>query len=236
MTKKKYRAVKANVEKHLGHPIKHIDIAKILVEEGLMKDVKKGANTLGNRFHYDGYVSDEEVAAIRKHVFRTDDDFSVEELYKDVCPIPYWEGCDECLQNLKSPLILRPKIADGEIIEKKLHRDKTMFRAVAMPDRRMEGAPYRYMRGDLLCIDISDTNYSNGGKYFYISQGKGSISSKYIAAVAELSVNFDGNTVFKFSNPTDPARPIKTFTTAELKERQFKVIGRVIYDWFKTEE
>lgn len=235
MAKKKYRVALESLAKFLGYTPKHIEIAKVLVEAGLMKDIKKGANTLGNRYHYDGFLNCDEVLALRKHYYAEEEDYDIKESLKDVCPIPYWEGCEDCIQNLKSPLILRPKIADGEIIDKKLLRKRENFRQVVMPDRRMEGEPYRYKQGDLLCIDISDTNYANGGKFFYISKGKNSTAEKYIAAVAELGINFDGNTTFKFSNPTDPTRPIKVFTQAELEERQFRVIGRVIYDWFKTE-
>lgn len=233
--KKKYRAFLDQFEKDFGYRPNHIEIAKVLVENNVMHDVKKGANALGNRLFNDRFLSCEEYDALRGHYYNGGGDILKGELLKDVWAVPYWEGCESCRQDLKHPFILRPVIVDREINQKILRRNPDNFRAVTMPDHRMEGEPNRFSQGDLLCIDISDTNYSNGGKYFYISKGKNSKENKYIAAVAEMSIDFDGNTVFKFSNPTDPSKPLKRFTSSELEERQFKVIGRVIFDWFKTE-
>jgi len=233
--KKLYKVFLDKFQEDFGYRPNHMEIAKILVEAGIMKDVKKGANALGNRLFNNRYLSCEEYDALRSHYYNGGGDILKGELLNDVAVIPYWEGCETCQQDLKHPLILRPILADKEIYEKVLLKDTSSFRAVTMPDHRMEGGNNRYKRGDLLFIDISDTNYANGGKYFYISKGKNSKSAKYIAAVAEMSINFDGNTVFKFSNPVDPLKPIKIFTPQELEERQFKAIGKVIVDCFKIE-
>jgi hypothetical protein len=151
-----------------------------------------------------------------------------------VWEIPYWEGCKDCIQDLTSPLFLRPIIVDREHIERIWMRKAENFRLMALPDNRMDGGSLRYRQGDLVCIDITDNLQANEGIYFYICKARNLKTKKYLASVGKIRINFDGNTEVLVENPIDPSKRIRTLTSEVIAESEFKIIGRVIHNFSET--
>ena len=227
--KTRYRVFLSNVEKAHGYEPKHIEIAEVLVEAGVFEDVKKGANTLANRYYNDSFLKQIELDALREHFF-----INHSKQNGAVWEIPYWEGCKDCIQDLTSPLLLRPKIEDRQQIEKVWVREPNNLRLIALPDNRMDGGCLRYRQGDLVCIDIADNNQANEGIYFYIYRGKNSKSKKFVASVAKMRINFDGNTEVVVENPLDPSKRVKILNAETIMESNFKIVGRVIFNYSQT--
>lgn len=221
--KVKYRAyILENVEPKIGYKPTHKEIADILFEAGLSKCADKTRNALGNRWMADGWLSSNEKKAINEHYFyNLSTTQRGVELMENVCEIPYWEGCKNCIQELTSPRITRPIIVDKDVTIKEWERKPENLRIIAMPDNRMDGEPLYVKRTNILFIDIADTNYANGGIYFYISKDK-------IAGVARIRVDMEGNVIFSFDNPLyNP----KKFTIKQLEELKFKIIGRMVCNY-----
>ena len=183
---------------------------------------------LANRYHNDSFLKSAEEECLREHYFIT-------------CPkqngamweIPYWEGCKDCIQDLISPVFLTPKIEDKGFIERVWCREPENLRLIALPDNRMDGGSLRYRQGDIVCIDISDNHQANEGIYFYVSKGKNLKTKKYLASVAKIRINFDGNTEILVENPIDPSKKIRTLTPDMILESDFKVIGKVVFNYSK---
>lgn len=227
--KTKYRAFLIRVEKGHGYIPKHTEIAEVLVENEIYSDVKKCANMLANRYFNDSFLKQNEEDVLKEHYFINH--------AKNNGPsweIPYWEGCKDCIQELVNPFFIRPKVEDREFIERVWLRKPENLRLIALPDNRMDGGCLRYRQGDLCCIDISDNNQAKEGIYFYIYRGKNSKSKKYIASVAKLKIDYYGNTEVVVENPLDPSKRIKTLSLETMAESNFKVIGRVIFNYSQT--
>lgn len=225
----KYRVFLARIEKSHGYMPKHVEMAEILVENGIYSDVKKCANMLSNRYYNDSFLKQNELDVFREHFF-----INHSKQNGAVWEIPYWDGCKDCIQDLTSPLLLRPIIVDREYIERIWLRKPENLRLIALPDSRMDGGSLRYRQGDLVCIDISDNNQANEGIYFFIYKGKNLKSKKYVASVAKMKINFDGNTEVVVENPLDPSKKIKILNNELMKESEFTIVGRVIHNFSET--
>jgi hypothetical protein len=135
--------------------------------------------------------------------------------------IPYWkhENCnDEKIQDsLVNNLVL-----DLELIINKLGCNPDDLRIISMPGEEMDGGFYPLKNGDILLIDTSQTDIGTSGVYFITTQNHKMVFVRRLLALmyGELSSSVD--------NPVYAPQVNKTFSPEELKEIEFKVIGRVI--------
>ena len=220
--KVKYKVWLESIVSVIGYRPQHKEIANVLFKSGLVKDAEKARNALGNRYITDGWLTCEEREALDEHYFlhasRTQR--GVEAL-KDMCEISYWEGAKDCIQELVSPNITRPKIGDIEFVSKELQCKIEQLRIIAAPDNRMNGEPSRIAQGNILLLDLSENNPAQEGVYLYTTKGKN-------AGVARTRMDIQGNIVFIFDNKMYQT---KTFAPSELEKLNFKVIGRIILNY-----
>lgn len=220
--KVKYKEFLEKITKVIGYRPQHKEIAKILFDEGLAKDIEKTRNALGNRYISDGWLTCEEHEALRDHYYtRTAQTQRGAEALKDMCEIAYWEGAKDCIQELVSPNITRPKIGDIEFVSKELQCKIEQLRIIAAPDNRMNAEPSRIAQGNILLLDLSENNPAQEGVYLYTTKGKN-------AGIARTRMNIEGNIVFAFDNKMYQS---KIFAPSELEKLNFKVIGRIIINY-----
>lgn len=218
----KYRKFLDDITPVIGYRPMHKEIATILHEAGLVPDVEKSRNALGNRHLNDGWLPCEWHHALKEYYYlHSSQTKRGSETLKDICEIPYWEGAKDCVQNLISPFLTRPKVGDLEFVVKVKKRKIENLRIIAAPDNRMKGEPTRIEQGDILLCDMSETNPANEGVYFFTTKGK-------IAGIARTRMDISGNIVFTFDNK---AYEEKIKTLEELEKLKFKVIGRVIMNY-----
>jgi len=202
----------------------HVENAQILVDYGVMKDVNKAANTLSNRKFNKGYLKTPEQRAFMQYYQEQGVEFP------EVCPIVqedgfnilYWEYCDKCLQDLKNPRV-RSKVADKQILVNEWRREPKNMRIIAMAGDAMDGGIVPIKNKNVLGIDISDTNYANGGVYFYYTVCP--LNGKYNAGVARISITVDCKVKFEFDNPM---KETEIYAKKELHEAGFVCVGRVL--------
>ena len=220
--KVKYKEFLETISKVIGYRPQHKEIATILYEAGLAKDIDKSRNALGNRYKFDGWLSCPEHHALKEHYYmHAAQTQRGAEALKDMCELYYWEGVKNCIQELVSPNITRPKIGDMEFVTKELKCKIEDLRIIAMPDNRMNGEPSRIAQGNILLLDLSETNPAQEGVYLYTTKGK-------IAGVSRVRMNIEGDYVFTFDNKMYQQ---KIFAQEELKKLDFKVIGRIIINY-----
>lgn len=220
------------VSRQLNRKVKHVEIAKVLVERGIALDEKKCATALRNRKINKGRLKKDEEKVLVEYFEKLGVEF------KNKCPIinqdalviDYWEGCDYCIQDLKNPL-MRPKVADKQLIENIWGMDSSQLCIVAMPGDRMDGGVNPIKDKDVLLIDLSDTNIANSGIFLYTANG----NNASIARVSiDIEVNAENNEKivrFDFDNPN---KVPKKYTMSYLEKVNFKVIGRVRENYSRT--
>jgi hypothetical protein len=49
-----------------------------------------------------------------------------------------------------------------------------------------------------------------------------------------MRINFDGNTEVVVENPLDPSKKIKILNAETMMESNFKIVGRVIFNYSQT--
>lgn len=211
------------VSEKRGKKVTHTEIAHILVENGLMDDIEKAANTLSNRKYNKSKLKDSERRAIQQHFINEGIDFPEDcpIVREDGCCVLYWEGCKSCLQDLKNPEI-RPVVMDRQIM-RQWGRDPKNMRIIAMSGDAMDGGINPIKNRNILFFDISDTNFANGGVYFYYTICP--VNGKYNAGVARISITVDCKVKFNFDNPMKES---EEYTKQELKAIGFNCVGRVL--------
>lgn len=218
----KYRKFLDDIAPVIGYRPQHKEIASILYEANLVPDIEKSRNALGNRHLNDGWLPCEWHHALKEYYYlHSSSTHRGTETLKDVCEICYWEGAKNCIQELVSANITRPKVGDREFITKELNCKIENLRIIAAPDNRMNGEPSRIAQGNILLIDMSENNPAQEGVYFYTTKGK-------IAGVARTRMDINGNIVFTFDNKVNNP---KIFPPVELEKLDFRVIGRVIMNY-----
>ena len=212
------------VEEQTGKRPTHVENAHILVEHGIMKDVDKGANTLSNRKFNKGYLKTNEQRAFMQHYQEQGVEFpkACPIVQEDGFNILYWEHCDKCLQDLKNIPAIRSMVVDKQML-KEWKREPKNMRIIAMAGDAMDGGIVPIKNKDILGIDISDTNYANGGVYFYYTVCP--LNGKYNAGVARISTTVNCNVKFKFDNQM---KEPEFYSKKELLKDGFVCVGRVL--------
>lgn len=144
------------------------------------------------------------------------DDVNGNTLAHDYIDIPYWEGCSQFGDKLIVPDCAQIS-KDLEIVVNRYKAEKENLRIIAMPSDKMKG-PFRPIKyGDILIIDISSTDISYSGIYFFTANND--------VFVNRIDKGID-NVIFRFDNELYSE---KSYSFEELENAGFKVIGRVIH-------
>lgn len=108
---------------------------------------------------------------------------------------------------------------DRELVHNKWHKNERDLRTLSMPGDNMNGGDDPIFNGDMLIIDISSTDVRRSGIYAFTTQGETNLF------VNILRQRVDGNIEFSHWN-SQYSSSIRT--VEELKELDFKIIGRMI--------
>lgn len=137
---------------------------------------------------------------------------------RDKVEIHYWEGCTDTWKHSKLTLLN----FDREMVEDIWGREPENLRIVAMTGDKMDGGSYPFKNRDILLIDMSANSVEKTGAFLFTTRGGEGIY------ICNLDQKLNGDVVFSHNNPLfEETR----YTKEQLRELDFKVIGRV----FKNE-
>ena len=136
----------------------------------------------------------------------------------------YWEKCLDYGDFTKSPK-LRTLWGDKEIIKGYWYTHSKNIRCIRIFDDRMTTKDGLLQEDAIVALDISQTDYTNGGIFLYSAK----INNFKILRIARIAVRpFEGVVVFSWNN--EEKYPLKKYTLEELKQAEFKVHARVLHD------
>ena len=131
--------------------------------------------------------------------------------------IPYWDECETLSEKLKNPACTQV-CKDLEVVINGLKAVPENLRIIAMPSDKMEGGERPIKYGDILIIDTSLTDISYSGIYFFIANNEVFVN-RVDKSIDSVSFKFDNEKYAK-----------KTYDFEQLKNANFKVIGRVLHN------
>ena len=136
----------------------------------------------------------------------------------------YWEKCANFGEFTKSPK-LRTLWSDKEIIKGFWYTQSKNIRCIKVFDDRMVTQDGLMNEGSIVALDVSQTDYTNGGVFLYSAV----INNFKILRIARITIKpFEGVVFFSWNNAEK--YPSKSYTIEELKEKEFKVHARVLHD------
>lgn len=135
--------------------------------------------------------------------------------------IHYWHD-ENCVNEKIRDEAVTSLLLDLELIIHKLNCKPEDLRIVAMPGEEMDGGGYPLKNGDILLIDVSQTDISNSGVYFVTTQDNKMV---FVRRLLELMY---GDIASSVDNPIYSPQVNKTLTQKQIKEMDLKIIGRVI--------
>ena len=138
--------------------------------------------------------------------------------------IPYWEGCNDF--EFAKRTDITSMWEDKEFI-RLMNKDYKNIRLIRVFNKKMDGGVYPYRENDIAYLDLGETNCDDGGVYLFSTKTGG----KKHLFIGMLNPNIDGDIVITYKNAVTLQ---KTRTPAELKEVNFKIIGRVFYNKTRT--
>ena len=138
--------------------------------------------------------------------------------------IMYWEKGQKYGEYTKSSR-LRSVWFDKEILKGFWSVTPANLRCIRVFDDRMEGGIDKLEEGEIALIDITQTDYTNGGVFLYTAE----LNGFKILRFARITVKaIEGVVVFSWDNSEKYAP--KVYTPDELVNANFKVKGRVIHN------
>lgn len=165
----------------------------------------------------DVLISDEDVKKIETYynISLTDNNI-VSFPTADRIEINYWEQLPDELKN--------PKIVscwfDREIIENAWGMSAEHLCIVPMVGDKMSRFWYPIRNGDILIVDTHQDHIMGNGVYFAVSRG----NTRFWIREMQILINND----IEFKGYAPSGETTKVFTTKELEEVDFKLIGKVI--------
>lgn len=135
--------------------------------------------------------------------------------------INYWHD-ENCANEKIKDESVSSLLLDLELIVHKLQCKPENLRIIAMPGEEMDGGSYPLKNGDILLIDISQTDLSTSGVYFVTTKNN---SMVFVRRLLELML---GSLSSSVDNPVYADQVNKTLSPKQLEEMDFRVIGRVI--------
>lgn len=208
----KYREFLELIEKQMGIKPSHAKISFLL-------GGKPSANALSNRYFNDGNLKYEEML-ILEQAFKINSqlDKNSTNTIRDMVEIQYWDEVPEVSYKVRNPLVTSLWL-DRELITNIWKRDIKNLRIISMPGDKMDGGDYPLRTGDILLIDISKRDITESGIFFF------STNNNQNLFVNTINVRLDGSVAMTFNNKKYEQ---KTPTMQQLKDIDFKVIGRMV--------
>lgn len=108
-----------------------------------------------------------------------------------------------------------------------LNKECENIRLIRVFNKKMDGGIYPYRENDIAYLDLGETDCRDGGVYLFSTKTGG----KKHLFIAQLNPNIDGDIVITYRNAVTLQ---KTRTLAQLKEVNFKIIGRIFYNKTRT--
>ena len=180
-------------------------------------------NTMSNRAKLNSEFKDSEIEALNKHygvnlylnITRNDIRITSFEVEDDIIEIPYWEELPDDLKKFDVPVTI-----PVELIKNHWFLNPDNLRIVPMVGDKMTNYWYRINDNDILIIDTSHTFIRGNGVYFATSRNNTCFWIREMQKLINEDVQIKG---FAPSGETK-----KVFTQDELKEVDFRIIGKVI--------
>lgn len=148
--------------------------------------------------------------------------------------IPYWDGVKDF--EFAKRTDITSMYEDKEFI-RSLNKECENIRLIRIFNKKMDGGIitkinnkidyYPYRENDIAYLDLGDTNCDDGGVYLFSTKTGG----KKHLFIAQLNPNIDGDIVITYRNAVTLQ---KVRTLAQLKEVNFKIIGRIFYNKTRT--
>lgn len=136
----------------------------------------------------------------------------------------YWEKCNDFGEFTKSPK-LRTLWGDKEVIKGFWYTQSKNIRCIKVFDDRMVTPDGLMQEGAIVALDVSQTDYTNGGVFLYSA----TINNFKILRMARITVlPFEGVVQFNFNN--SEKYPPTQYTQEGLKQANFKVHAKVLHD------
>ena len=136
----------------------------------------------------------------------------------DVIKIPYWEGLPDELKHIEYTYVLAQRAS----IEQGWNLTPESLCITVMNGDAMENYWYKIRNNDVLIIDTSETkvNANGCGVYFATSRNNS------MFWIREMQMLYNGDIEFHSYSPS--VTKTKVLTQEQLKESDFKIIGKVI--------
>lgn len=142
---------------------------------------------------------------------------SVKPSENEVIKIPYWENFPEEMKNLDYPYV----VAQACSIQK-WSKGTQSLRIIAMNGDRLENYWYKIRHNDVLIIDTAENKINTNGSGLYFATSR----NNTMFWVREMQMLYNGGIEFNSYSPS--GHNTKILTLEQLKEADFKVIGKVI--------
>lgn len=142
----------------------------------------------------------------------------------DGVELVYWEKGAKYGDYTKSPR-LRTLWSDKEIIKGFWSLQSANLRCIRVFDDRMEGGIDSLEEGDIVTIDTSKKDYTNGGVFLYTAE----LNGFKILRIGRITVKaIEGLVVFSWNN--SDKYPPKIYSKDDLSKANFEVQARVIHN------
>jgi len=217
----RFNEVYNTLQKLIKTEINQAELGRVLGVSRANINYKKQANTL---------ISDEDVKKIETYYnisilkqslaekLMEGASFSAAAKIPDVVEIPYWEGLPDDLKHPEYTCVMAQRIS----IEHGWELKPENLCIVAMNGDAMENYWYKIRNNDVLIIDTSETkiNANGSGVYFATSRNNS------MFWIREMQMLYNGDVEIHSYSPS--GAKTKVLTQEQLKEADFKVIGKVI--------
>lgn len=191
------------------------------------KALKTGRSNISLRVKHNSELSEQEIKLIEDYFGillpknlnndnKVEENKSIRFSEREYVEIKYWEGLPD---EFKLPE-LTSKWEDKEIIQNSWCKNYKDLRVIPMLGNRMDGYWYPMRNSDILIIDLSATDLSESGVYFFTT-----FKGKHLF-VRELELQIDGNIDIHWFENRKSGNVI--YTKEELENYDFKVIGRIV--------
>lgn len=138
--------------------------------------------------------------------------------------IPYWDGVKDF--EFAKRTDITSMYEDKEFI-RSLNKECDNIRLIRVFNKKMDGGIYPYRENDIAYLDLGETDCRDGGVYLFSTKTGG----KKHLFIAQLNPNIDGDIVITYRNAVTLQ---KVRTLEQLKEVNFKIIGRIFYNKTRT--
>ena len=135
----------------------------------------------------------------------------------DILEIPYWNGFPEEMKNPQYPFVIAQRCS----IESWSKGTQNLC-IIAMNGDKLENYWYKIRNNDVLIIDLNETKINANGSGVYFATSR----NNTMYWVREMQALYNGDIEFKSYAPS--GQDVRIISLEELRQADFKVIGKVI--------